>query len=67
MASKVTVRFPAETRNVRLLYSVRTGSGVHRASYTMDTGNHFVWGQSDRVAKLLRPRSSAEVKKDAAI
>jgi hypothetical protein len=34
----VGAQFPARERDYSLLHSVQTGSGVHPASYPMDTG-----------------------------
>jgi hypothetical protein len=35
------VQFPAGTRDISLLQKVQTGSGTHRASYTMGIGGSF--------------------------
>jgi hypothetical protein len=38
MGSTARVRFPAKARGFSLLYSFRTGSGAHPASYPKGTG-----------------------------
>jgi hypothetical protein len=34
------------------MYGVQPGSGAHSASYPMNTGGSFLWGQSGRGVKL---------------
>jgi hypothetical protein len=60
------LRFPAESRDFSLRHRLQPGSGVHPASYPMDTGVSFLGdkqsrGETDhslKLARMLRMRGS---------
>jgi hypothetical protein len=63
---KSGVQFLAGTRDLSSLHSVHTGSGVHPATYTMDTKGTFQRNKQPGCETDHSPPSSAEVRNGGA-
>jgi hypothetical protein len=57
-----SVQFLAGAGNFSLHCQVQSGSGVHLASYPMDTRGSFLGGKAARCEADHSPQSSAEIK-----